>query len=162
MEDNKTTIGLNAEKVILGGMLGDINQSDAPSSSFIETPDLPESYSISSNFIQSPNLPEPTQQTYQRSEINDSDSNLRVNYVQTGIDYTVPMRNDADLNDKVLTLEDSLNNVSKTMMDAFQSINKKSAEADSGDKFEERVTVLPNNLIYNNRVSRTVEKPTWA
>ena len=73
-----------------------------------------------------------------------------------------PTKSDNDmLSLKIKTLEKNLNSVSTDLVNAYKKINEAFAKPEPQDMFEERPTVLPTNLIFDDRVNKTMEAPLW-
>jgi hypothetical protein len=158
-EENKFSIDMNAEKLLLGNLF---NQDEDTQKTvlFSDVEPLPESEKY--QFTPVEELPPPEYPTYQTE--NTESQNLTSLYVEskvTGLNFSVNSSID-DISDKVSQLEDNLGNVSRDLLKAYKTINDTNSNPRPSDPFEERVTVLPTNLIYDDRVQRTIEKPSWA
>lgn len=157
-DEEKPSLELSAEKTLLSQMLGDV-ENNAQVSQFIPAEDLPESEPV--EFFPAEPLPYPESYPYGSLSVT-STPPLTVKYEQTALSFSTGLDDIEDLTGKISSIEDNLKNVSSTMLNAFKAINEKDAKAPDADKFEERVTVNLNNLIYTDRISRTIDKPSWA
>lgn len=159
-EENKFSMDMNAEQLLLGNMLNQESDDSENNIKFVQAEELPRAEKY--QFAPSDELPESEPFNYQteNTEVPKTTS-LYVESKVTGINYSIDSSFDS-LSNKVSEIEDTLGNVSKDVLEAYKTINHINSGPKPSDNFEERVTILPTNLIYDDRVQRSIDAPSWV
>lgn len=159
-EDNKFSIDMNAEKILFGNMINENNNDSDDTIKFSPMEELPRAEKYQFQEFE----PLPESESYDFQSQNSESQKMPGLYVEstvTGINYSIESNFD-NITDKIAELENGLGNVSKDMLEAYKTINLVNSKARPTDNFEERVTILPSNLIYNDRVQRSIQAPSWS
>lgn len=93
-----------------------------------------------------------------RVKINDSNSeSLRVEANVTGLNYFVQLNSIETLTDQVSDMQSKIKNLTSDLNTSYESINQLATFQRESDPFEERITVLPTNLIFVDRTERVID-----
>lgn len=93
-----------------------------------------------------------------RVKINDSNSeSLRVEANVTGLNYFVQLNSIETLTDQVSDMQSKIKNLTSDLNTSYESINQLATFQRESDPFEERITVLPTNLIFVDRTQRVID-----
>lgn len=160
-EGNNFSLDVSAESSALGASLQSEDMSSDNNVVFLPTPDLPES--SPSEFLNTPELPDSTpfeftEQTYEKPNVESAQilgqdySILKDGEIESSLD---------DVSAKVDDMFDEFGSIKNGVSNGLDMMRKYVDRSSAKDNFEERVTILPTNLIYDNRLQRMMEPPSW-
>lgn len=82
---------------------------------------------------------------------------LRVEANVTGLNYFVQLNSIETLTDQVSDMQSKIKNLTSDLNTSYESINDLATFQRESDPFEERITVLPTNLIFVDRTQRVID-----
>jgi len=85
------------------------------------------------------------------------DDSLRIESSMTGVNYDSDISSIENLQEQILKNKSDIGEIATGVSNAYNELHALSTREKEGDPFEERPTVLPTNLIFYDRIKRTVE-----
>jgi hypothetical protein len=159
--EDKISIDVNAEKIAFNQMIEEQPPAVEPSSKidsiFYQNNNINasiESIPLQIDIEEKTNIEEDFKNSIDKT-------NLKVEASIHGIDQTISSTTSDDLMDNLSSVNSRVDTLTEELYKSYHKINQFAAKASPADKFEERVTVLPTNLIYTDRLERTSQHPLW-
>jgi len=159
--ENKILIDVNAEKMAFNPMIEEQASVEEPSGKLDSI--LYRNNNVSAS-VESIPLQIDLEEKNNNAEVietNIDKTNLKVEATIHGINQTISSMSADDLMADLSSVNSRVDNLTEELYKSYHKINQFAAKTSPADKFEERVTVLPTNLIYTDRLERVTKDPLW-
>jgi hypothetical protein len=159
-ENNTFSVDVSAETNALGSNL-DYEDMGPSKTIFLPDLDLPESTVF--DFMKIPDLPKSVPHEFTEQNF----ASLKVEEQQIiGENYTSALKTEIkddleDATEKINQMESQFVTMNNGIRNAFDVMQGNIKRQSQRDNFEERITVLPTDLIYDNRTQRAMQAPDW-